>query len=277
MKARMLVKTPSDVDERDLSWFDFPSPRDMSADGSTILFDEEGEGGGPNYSVFVRRTDGAPAVRIGDGYAVRLSPDIQSALTNTPSDPPNAFTITPIGPGEPRKVIVPLQSAANHRWFPDGKRLVFNGHEQGRPARSYEYTIDSGKLRALTPEGTAGTLVSPDGRLLIVTRTDGKRMLWPVDGGEPREVPGPLAGNQPVGWAADSGSLFVSGRTSGSGRDIARLDLATGRRQVVATFGPSDPAGVRSITVPFVSADGRTYLYRYNQILSDLFVGDGIR
>lgn len=84
----MLVKTPADSDERDLSWFDFPTPRDMSPDGSTLLFDEQGEGGGPNYGVCVRRTDGAPAVRIGDGAASRFSPDLQSAVTRAPSDPP---------------------------------------------------------------------------------------------------------------------------------------------------------------------------------------------
>lgn len=277
IKARMLVKTPADTDERDLSWFDYPILRDISPDGSTILFDEEGEGGGPNYSVFVRRTDGAPAVRIGDGYAIRLSPDLQSALTNTPADPSNAFTITPIGPGEARKVIVPLQAAGNGRWFPDGKRLVLVGNEPGRPRRSFEYTIESGKVRPLTPEGTTATLVSPDGRLLIVTTTDGKRMLRPIDGGEPREVRGLSAGDLVAGWTADSGSLFVSAPTSRRGRDIARLDLVSGRRQVVATFGPSDPAGVRTIGAPFVSADGRTYAYRYNQMLSDLFVGNGIR
>ena len=276
IKARMLVKTPADADERDLSWFDFPTLHDISTDGSTILFDEQGEGGGPNYSVFVRRSDGAPAVRIGDGNAIRFSPDLQSALTQGATDPLNVFAITPVGPGEPRKVTLPLQSAANHRWFPDGKRIVFAGNDPGRPRRSYEYTIQSGKLRPLTPEGTVGTLVSPDGRLLIVTTAEGKRMLWPVDGGEPREVRGLLAEDVVVGWAAGGDSLFVSRPTPARGRDLARLDLASGRRQVVNLFGPSDRAGIIGIAPPFVSADGRTYVYRYNQLLSDLFVGDGI-
>ena len=170
LRTRILVKTPANTDEQDLSWFDYGLLNDMSADGSTILFNEQGEGGGPNYSVFVRRTDGAPAVRLGDGYALRLSPDLQSALTRSPSQPSNVLTITRIGAGEARKVVIPLQLMTGPtatRWFPDGKRLAVVGSEPGRPSRSYEYTIASGKLRPMTPEGTAGTLVSPDGRLLI--------------------------------------------------------------------------------------------------------------
>ena len=68
-KARMLLRSVGDAEDRDISWFDYPLLRDMSADGKYILFDEQGEGGGPNYGVFIRQTDGAPAVRLGEGYA----------------------------------------------------------------------------------------------------------------------------------------------------------------------------------------------------------------
>ena len=183
----------------------------------------------------------------------------------------------PIGPGEPRKLILPLQ-ADGSRWFPDGKRLVFVGNEPGRPRRSYEYTIESGKARPLTPEGTTGTVVSPDGRLLIASTTEGRRMLWPIDGGTPREVSGLLPQDAIVAWATDGRSLWVSGPTTARRSDIARLDLVTGRRERLLTFGPSDPAGVRAtVGAPFVSADGRTYAYSYRHLLSDLFIGDGLQ
>jgi eukaryotic-like serine/threonine-protein kinase len=280
LRMRILVKTPANTDEQDLSWFDYSFLNDMSADGSTLLFNEQGEGGGPNSSAFVRRTNGAPAVRLGDGTPRRLSPDLQSALIASPSQPSNVLTLMPIGPGEARKVVIPLQQMGagptGSRWFPDGKRLAVVGSEAGRPSRSYEYTIASGKLRPLTPEGTTGTLVSPDNRLLIAA-TGAKWMVWPVDGGEPRDVNGLLAQDAISAWAADGRSLFVSGLTTTWGRDIARLDLATGRRERLLTFGASDPAGVRSVGTPLVSADGRTYAYRSEQLFSDLFVGDGIR
>jgi hypothetical protein len=205
-----------------------------------------------------------------------LSPDLQSAWTRSPSQPSNVSTIVPVGPGEARKVVIPLQQLTTSRWFPDGKRLAVVGSERGRPLRSYEYTIASGKLRPLTPEGTTGTLVSPDNRLLIAA-TGAKWMVWPVDGGERRDVKGLLAQDAISAWAADGRSLFVSAPTTTSGRDIARLDLATGRRERLVTFGPSNAAGVLVVGTPFVSADGRTYAYHSGQLFSDLFVGDGIR
>jgi len=102
-------------------------------------------------------------------------------------------------------------------------------------------------------------------------------MVWPVDGGERRDVNGLLAQDAISAWAADGRSLFVSAPTTTSGRDIARLDLATGRRERLVTFGPSNAAGVLVVGTPFVSADGRTYAYHSGQLFSDLFVSDGIR
>src|SRR5262249_55577893 len=66
---------PGETKERDLSWFDWSLVRDFSLDGKTVLFDESAEGGGPNYSVYLRKTDGSPAVRLGDGAAMAISPD----------------------------------------------------------------------------------------------------------------------------------------------------------------------------------------------------------
>ena len=49
--------------------------RPLSADGKTMLFTESGEGGGPGYSVYIRKTDGSPPVRLGEGFGQALSPD----------------------------------------------------------------------------------------------------------------------------------------------------------------------------------------------------------
>jgi dipeptidyl aminopeptidase/acylaminoacyl peptidase len=278
-KVRMLVKTPSDEKERDISWFDYGLLRDMAPDGSMILFEEEGEGGGPNYSVFIRRTDGSPAVRLGDGYAGRFSPDLQWATTSSPLERGNVLTIVPVGPGEPRKVTIPIEpfGVTNWRWFPDGKRLIVMGNEPGRPRRTYEYVLDTGKIHPLTPDGTTGTLLSPDGRSLAVTASDGKQLIWPLEGGEPRDIPGVTPQDVVVRWAADGRSIFVVTPSSPTTRMISRIDVANGRRQVVTTIAPSDGAGVRNTSLPLISTDGRTYAYRYSQILSDLFVANGMR
>ena len=72
---------------RELSWFDWSSDRALSADGKLLLFDESGEGGGANGGVYLRPTDGSPAVRLSEGLGVALSPDSAWALTRTPPSP----------------------------------------------------------------------------------------------------------------------------------------------------------------------------------------------
>jgi hypothetical protein len=59
---------------------DFSILEDLSSDGRIILFSEEGAGGGPGYAVYIRPTDGAPAVRLGKGDALALSSDGAWAL-----------------------------------------------------------------------------------------------------------------------------------------------------------------------------------------------------
>jgi len=72
---------PGGKEERDLGWFGWSIPRDISRDGHKIVFEEEGNGGGPNYTVFLRDTDGSPPVRIGEGLAGAISPDNKWVIT----------------------------------------------------------------------------------------------------------------------------------------------------------------------------------------------------
>ena len=58
---------PGGKEEHELGWFGWSELRDISRDGRKIIFDEEGDGGGPNYTVYLRDTDGSPPARIGEG------------------------------------------------------------------------------------------------------------------------------------------------------------------------------------------------------------------
>ena len=64
---------PGENRERDLSWLDWSLLQDISDDGRTFLLDETAEGGGASGSVYIRATDGSPAVRLGDGAGRALS------------------------------------------------------------------------------------------------------------------------------------------------------------------------------------------------------------
>src|SRR6185295_8717856 len=76
----IIIRAPGESSERELSWLDGSWARDISAEGRTLLFDEEATGGGPTARVLTRTVDGAPATDLGPGNAVALSPDGKWAL-----------------------------------------------------------------------------------------------------------------------------------------------------------------------------------------------------
>src|SRR6266498_4817128 len=93
---------------------------------------ESGEGGGPGYSNYLRKTDGSPAVRLGDGAGEALSPDGKWAVTIVHPVTDQQIVIVPTGVGEPKPLPKDGVGALNAAWLPDGKRIVFTGNEPGR-------------------------------------------------------------------------------------------------------------------------------------------------
>lgn len=53
----------------------------ISRDGKTLLFDEQGEQSGPNYTVAMRDITGSPPVALGEGMAGDSSPDAKWVAT----------------------------------------------------------------------------------------------------------------------------------------------------------------------------------------------------
>ena len=263
---------PGTTKERDLSWLDWSAPKDLSADGSTLLFVESGEAGGNNYAAYMRKTDGTPAVRLGDGTAFALSPNLKWAIGGLPR-PPVQFYLLPTGPGEQKPMTNDKINHAEARWFPDGKRIVFSGDEPGHGLRLYVQDIAGGEPHAISPEGVNSSLfaVSPDGKLVSDVGPDGKVYLYPAEGGEPRPVPSLGEGDVPINWTGDGRSLFTY-HLGEIPAKIYRLDLATGHKQFWKQFVPPDVSGVTEITGIMITPDGRGYVYEYARTLSDLYL-----
>src|SRR4029453_14909943 len=117
--------------ERELAWLDWSSLFDISPDGKTILFSETGEGTGPEYSTFVRGTDGSAPVRLGEGGGVALSPDGQWAAVQVGHEK-RTLTLYPTGAGEKRHLpIGDLETQGGGTFLRDGKGLVFTATEPG--------------------------------------------------------------------------------------------------------------------------------------------------
>ena len=109
-RRELMGMMAGDAKQRDLSWLDYTYPADLSADGKTLLFDEEGGGGslaysksgGLTYAVYLRKTDGSPAVLLGEGSAVALSPDGKWAIIQTPATRPRSSSFCPPARASPR-------------------------------------------------------------------------------------------------------------------------------------------------------------------------------
>jgi len=275
----------NETHEKDLSWFDYSYPADLSADGKQLLFDEEGSGGGLSYSksagltyaVYVRNTDGSPAVLLGEGSALALSPDGKWVIAQ-PQGSPAQLRLLPTKSGEPRMLTNDNINHAWAHWFPDGKRVAFSGDEPGHGVRLYVLDVDTGKSRPISPEGVLATafFVSPDSQFIAGIGPDQKGYLYPVGEGKPRPIPGMEPGEQPITWNTDGTSLYVYQPGEVPAR-VFRLEVSTGKRTLWRQLVPSDPAGVETIGPILLSPDAKTCVYGYHRTLSDLYLVEGLK
>ena len=270
------------IKERDLSWLDNSEPYDISADGKTLLFSEYSEAAGANYAVCLRRMDGSPVIRLGEGVAMALSPDGKWVLSMMPDS--RELALLPAGAGEARKLSAQgVSRSFTGNFLPDGKRIVFFGTEKGRAERLYVQDLAGGNPRPFAPEGTRSTReqsgvlpVSPDGKLVAAQGPDQTISLYPLDGGTPRPVPGLLPGDGVVRWTADGHGLYVWAKGHLPAR-IFKVDLATGRREPWKELAPDDLAGAVQIYGVCLTPDGTSYAYGCVRMISDLFVVDGLK
>jgi hypothetical protein len=75
--------------ERDLGWNEANMATQISADGKQVLLGRGDDWGTLLGGIYLRPTDGSPAVRVGEGERFALSPDGREVLTWTSSSPPS--------------------------------------------------------------------------------------------------------------------------------------------------------------------------------------------
>jgi eukaryotic-like serine/threonine-protein kinase len=270
-RSSVMVFPPGQSIGRDLAWFDWSSDRSLSADGKLILFDESGEGGGATGAVYVRQTDGSPAVRLGDGLAVALSPDAAWALTRTLPDPSH-FVLIPVGAGQAKEFPPDgLGRPSYGAFFPDGSKFVFEASAPGHGTRLYVQALSGGSPRAVSEEGinSSRLFVSPDGRFVEAVGPDFRVHLFPSAGGPSVELTASKAGDYPAGWNKDGSGLYVSRQGIPCAVDL--IDRTTGRRTQVRNLAGPDPAGVNSFGPARVTPDERTMTAGQQRVLSTLY------
>ncbi len=269
--------SPGDPTERDLSWLDWSRPAALSPDGRQIAFEEQGQGGGEGYSVYLRPTDGGPAVRLGRGSTLDLSRDGRWVLCASLAEP-NRLDLLPTGAGQARTLTLPGLQIINGWFQPDGRRLVVLATEEGHGARLYAFDPDAGGApQPLTSEGIGyAAALSQDGKQVAAAPRDAAALIWPLDGGDPKPLAGSEPGDLPLQWSRDGRTVFVAVRQGGRCR-LDAIGVATGRRSPFRTLEPADRAGLIDIDFFLLSADQRAYAYSYRRVLSVLYQVEGLR
>ncbi len=262
----------------DLTWFDYSWSHAISNDAKWIVFSTQESDSNSNYSVYVRKTDGSPAIRLGDGDPLGFSPDGRWLVANLPATT-DTLALLPLGAGETRT----LKSEKVHflpevvsPWTPDGKSFLVVGNEAGHGARSYRQSISGGEPKAVTPEDVVADLISPDGSRMLAHDLQGKFWLYPMTGGAPREAPGIEQGEKAVQWLQGGNTVVVRGAAVLTVNTF-QVDVDSGARKASKEILPKDRVGLHGIYNFHVTPDGSHYLSVESHMNSTLFVVQGLK
>jgi len=262
--------------ERDLSWLSYSWGPRLSRDGSEMLFTDLSEESGTDYSVYVRKSDGSPAIRLtGGGYATDISPDGKWAMVILPDDPSQRVQIVPVGPGQGRVLhwdgIQPRWS----QWFPDGHRILMLASHSGQAEALYLTDVDGSTPKQLSSGSAPWGAVAPDGQSFISVQKETFVVRSISDGGS-KPIPGLQSEDFPIGWA-DTKHVFVQA-TIATGVRIYKVDIESGQRELWQTITPKDATGLRPMKTPSaITPDGRWMAFGCRTQLGQLYRSDTLK
>ena len=271
-----VVARPRNSDaEIDLTWLDLCWGPRLTPDGKTLVF-SDGHGG-ENYSVVTRTIDGSPLTTLGPGDVQSLSHDgawVAALIANPPG-----VAVYPIGTGAARSLAPGPISQFHHAfWLPDNEHVLIIGNEAGGPVRCYRQSIFGGLPVALdTPGAENFDMPTLDGKAILGQDQDRAWSLYPLDGGQPRPMPGLHGGDEIWAWNPDGTAVYVTERRMVPTK-LIRVDLSSQERRPEFTIGPEREPGLVWISINgrvFDPANG--YAYGYLKDLGGLFVVDGVR
>ena len=269
-----------DTTDRDLSTWSDEGLAGISDDGSVFSGIEQSAAGvSVDPFVYYRLAGDPTPVRIGMGTAWAISPDGKWVVISTAAKR-TQFTILPTGPGQPRvfdlgRVESNLSAQRRAHFSADGRLLLFAGQEPGHRPRLWIMDVAAGSPpRAVSPEGAAGGVLSPDGRTVVALDEDGGLLLCAVAASGCTEVKGTEAGEFPIQWDHTGNAVLVWNRVWPA--RIFRVDLATGERRLWKEITPPDPAGVLYGNI-VLARDGEHYVYRVRRVTSQLYIARGLK
>jgi len=270
----ILYQPPNGAPQRDLAWLDSSLIYELSNDAQSLVFVELSNGQGRNSAIYLRKTDGSPAIQLGYGNRPSLSPDGKWVACIHHELDRSSLMLLPTGPGESQFPKIEGMHFDGLEWFPDNKRILFTGNETGHAIRTWIYDLGTNKAAPVTPEGTRGMRVSPDGKWFI-TVDPHKLLMTPVDGGSSKTVIDLQPGESVVRWSGDGRYLFLQQRDAGSIK-ISRLEIASNRKEPWLVVKAPEP-GATFFGPLALSADGKACATTFQRDLANLFLVRGLK
>ena len=280
----MVALAPGESRARDVSFLDWSIATALSDDGKTLLFNEGGVGGGLEYSVYKRSTDGrTPAVRLSDGLGIGLSADASWAVVVSRGER-NQLRLVPTGAGEPKTITTEIVRSLAAFPRADGKSMLVIGGTEEYGLGVFEQPSDGGPPRPITPpsvlEPRAPVLrpravIAPERDMVIAAGSDVPWMIYAADGADPRPIDALTTMDIPLYWSKDRRYVYVV-ESFEPPADIWEVDIDTGQRQLWRQVQPLNPAGVGSLSNIILVAEADAYVAYYLRVLSQLYLVDGL-
>ncbi|MBZ5568857.1 MAG: serine/threonine-protein kinase [Acidobacteriia bacterium] len=264
----------------DKSTRDFEAAADLSAlspDGKWVVFNRYQ---GNDYRVFLRNTDGAAPVLLGDGFGSGITYDGRMVPAMRASDLHKLF-LYPTGTGDQRVIDLGELTAAfsgsenGVSFSRDGRWAVLSALDTNHDLRDYLVDMRDGKLRPVTPPGSKGGKLSPDGtRIVTLNLATQRYVMVDVAAGKVSDIPGIEIHEEVIGWNTDGHKLVAWDQQLPT--RIFLVDVGSGSRQLVQTVEPLATLGsmyARMVT----SADATTAVYRHRRGLYAIYIADGLK
>ena len=279
-----IARHADDPAERDITWHTWTTPRDISADGQTLLIEEGGMGGRHHYAAYLRSIDGNSTRLIADGVPLVLSPDQRRAILRIPAQTSRlavldlaSGTRTLLGYEGDR----PLTYTEYVAFFPDGNRIAFSAVDGNGDGGIYTQDLSGAQPLRFAP-GEVGLKmfnnrsISPDGTRIILKSAQDQLCLYRLaDGSRLPLHPLPSDYNL-VTWADDGAHIFVR-RWGEMPSRIYRCRLADGHLSEWLTLGSPLTGDVKDVRCVRLTRDGRSYAYSFKREFSDLYSFEDVR
>src|SRR5262249_12556356 len=132
------------------------------------------------------------------------------------------------------------------------------GQEPGHGVRGYIQSTRGDLPRAVTPEGCAPQVLSPDGQFILAECVvKPKWMIFTVQSGQAKEPRGFKPGETPLRWSND-GSIWVLNTSFVNSAQIVKVNPNSGLRSLWKEIYLDSFSGIQSAVI---TPDGNTFVH----------------